>query len=317
MCGEVGRLIISITMNPSIDISYPLETLHLDTVNRVTNVSKTAGGKGLNVARVLYQSGADTLASGLVGGHFGAFIQEKLSNEGIHHRFFMIEGETRNCIAILHQGKQTEILEQGPSITNDEAKRFLSHFDQIIEQASMLTFSGSLPAGLPDDYYKDMIDLCHKKNKPVVLDCSGRALQKVLKGPAQPLLIKPNREELAALLERNIKNTIADLKEALLSSLFNGVEWVVVSLGADGVFAKHYDTFYQVKIPSIEVVNPVGSGDATVAGLAQALDFKQSDEKVLKHGNVLGMLNAQEKVTGQVNMQNYQALFDQIQVKKV
>jgi len=304
-------------MNPSIDISYPLETLHLDTVNRVTNVSKTAGGKGLNVARVLYQSGADTLASGLVGGHFGAFIQEKLSNEGIHHRFFMIEGETRNCIAILHQGKQTEILEQGPSITNDEAKRFLSHFDQIIEQASMLTFSGSLPAGLPDDYYKDMIDLCHKKNKPVVLDCSGRALQKVLKGPAQPLLIKPNREELAALLGRNIKNTIADLKEALLSSLFNGVEWVVVSLGVDGVFAKHYDTFYQVKIPSIEVVNPVGSGDATVAGLAQALDFKQSDEKVLKHGNVLGMLNAQEKVTGQVNMQNYQALFDQIQVKKV
>ncbi|NWO01330.1 tagatose-6-phosphate kinase, partial [Tetragenococcus halophilus] len=75
-----------------------------------------------------HQSGADILASGLVGGHFGAFIQEKLSNEGICHHFFMIEGETRNCIAILHHGKQTEILEQGPSITNDEAKGFLSHF---------------------------------------------------------------------------------------------------------------------------------------------------------------------------------------------
>ncbi|GMA07918.1 tagatose-6-phosphate kinase [Tetragenococcus halophilus subsp. flandriensis] len=310
-------MIITITMNPSIDISYPLETFQLDTVNRVTNVSKTAGGKGLNVARVLYQSGADVLASGLIGGHFGAFLQEKLTDEGISHNFFMIEGETRNCIAILHQGKQTEILEQGPSITNDEAKGFLSHFDQIIEQASMLTFSGSLPAGLPDDYYKDMIDLCHKKHKPVVLDCSGRALQKVLKGPAKPILIKPNREELAALLGKNIKNTIEDLKENLKSPLFYGIEWIVVSLGADGAFAKHHDTFYQVKIPSIEVVNPVGSGDATVAGLAQALDCKQSDEKVLKHGNVLGMLNAQEKVTGQVNMQNYQALFDQIQVKKV
>ncbi|NWO01160.1 PfkB family carbohydrate kinase, partial [Tetragenococcus halophilus] len=76
-------------------------------------------------------------------------------------------------------------------------------------------------------------------------------------------------------------------------------------------------TFYQVKIPPIEVVNPVGSGDAMLAGLAQALDYKQSDEKVLKHGNVLGMLNAQEKVTGQVNMQNYRVLFDQIQIKKV
>lgn len=317
MFGEVGRLIISITMNPSIDISYPLETLHLDTVNRVINVTKTAGGKGLNVARVLHQSGADILASGLVGGHFGAFIQEKLSKEGICHHFFMIEGETRNCIAILHQGKQTEILEQGPSITNDEAKEFLSHFDQMIEQASMLTFSGSLPAGLPDDYYKDMIDLCHKKHKPVVLDCSGRALQNALKGQIKPLLIKPNREELAALLGRNVENTITDLKEALMSPLFDGIEWVVVSLGADGVFAKHYDTFYQVKIPPIEVVNPVGSGDAMIAGLAQALDYKQSDEKVLKHGNVLGMLNVQEKVTGQVNMQNYRVLFDQIQIKKV
>ncbi len=316
-CKEVGRLIVSITMNPSIDISYPLETFQLDTVNRVANVTKTAGGKGLNVARVLYQSGADTLASGLVGGHFGGFIQEKLSNEGIHHRFFMIEEETRNCIAILHQGKQTEILEQGPEISNDETKGFLSHFDQIIEQASMLTFSGSLPAGLPADYYKEMIDLCHKKHKPVVLDCSGRALQNVLKGQTKPVLIKPNREELAALLGRNVKNTNADLKENLMSPLFDGIEWIVVSLGADGAFAKHFDTFYQVKIPSIKVVNPVGSGDATVAGLAQALDCKQSDEKVLKHGSALGMLNAKEKVTGQVNMQNYRALFDQIQVKKV
>ncbi|AYW49255.1 tagatose-6-phosphate kinase [Tetragenococcus halophilus] len=310
-------MIISITMNPSIDISYPLETLHLDTVNRVTNVTKTAGGKGLNVARVLHQSGADILASGLIGGHFGASIQEKLSNEGICHHFFMIEGETRNCMAILHQGKQTEILEQGPSITNDEAKGFLSHFDQIIEQASMLTFSGSLPAGLPDDYYKDMIDLCYKKHKPVVLDCSGGVLQNSLKGQAKPLLIKPNREELVALLGRNVKNTIPDLKEALMSPLFDGIEWVVVSLGADGVFAKHRDTFYQVGIPPIEVVNPVGSGDAMIAGLAQALDYKQSDEKILKHGNVLGMLNAQEKVTGQVNMQNYRVLFEQIQIKKV
>ncbi len=187
----------------------------------------------------------------------------------------------------------------------------------MIEQASMLTFSGSLPAGLPDDYYKDMIDLCHKKHKLVVLDCSGRALQNALKGQIKPLLIKPNREELAALLGRNVKNTITDLKEALMSPLFDGIEWVVVSLGADGVFAKHYDTFYQVKIPPIEVVNPVGSGDAMLAGLAQALDYKQSDEKVLKHGNVLGVLNAQEKVTGQVNMQNYRVLFDQIQIKKV
>ncbi|MDN5810610.1 MAG: PfkB family carbohydrate kinase, partial [Tetragenococcus koreensis] len=103
-------MIISVTMNPSVDISYPLENFKLDTVNRVTNTTKTAGGKGLNVARVLQQTGANVLASGMIGGHLGEFIQTELENKKIQHDFFTINGQTRNCIAILHEGKQTEIL---------------------------------------------------------------------------------------------------------------------------------------------------------------------------------------------------------------
>ncbi|AYW47741.1 tagatose-6-phosphate kinase [Tetragenococcus osmophilus] len=310
-------MIISITMNPSVDISYPMEEFTLDTVNRVKNVTKTAGGKGLNVARVLHQTKAEVLASGMIGGHLGEFIETELEKEGIQHHFFAINGQSRNCIAILHEKKQTEILEQGPVITEEEAEHFLKFFEQLIEQADLLTFSGSLPAGLSDDYYAKLIHLCNKKNKDVILDCSGKALQEVLSKKDKPLLIKPNKEELAALIGKPVQISVGELKNILSSSLFDDIEWVVVSMGKNGAFAKHRNTFYQVTIPKIGVINPVGSGDATIAGFAQSLANYQSDETILKHGNALGMLNAQEKITGRVNMQNYHNLVDQIKVTQV
>ncbi|WP_364388975.1 PfkB family carbohydrate kinase, partial [Amycolatopsis sp. NPDC051061] len=95
------------------------------------------------------------------------------------------------------------------------------------------------------------------------------------------------------------------------------IEWIVVSLGRNGAFAKHGDVFYKVDIPDIPVVNPVGSGDSTVAGIASALNSKKSDADLLKHAMTLGMLNAQETMTGHVNMTNYETLNSQIGVKEV
>ena len=107
------------------------------------------------------------------------------------------------------------------------------------------------------------------------------------------------------------------LKEVLQEPLFDGIEWIIVSLGANGAFAKHGNTFYKVDIPRIQVVNPVGSGDSTVAGIASGLFHKETDQELLIKANVLGMLNAQEKMTGHVNMANYQGLYDQLIVKEV
>ena len=102
-------MILTVTMNPSVDISYPLGSLELDTVNRVENVMKTAGGKGLNVTRVLAEYGEDVIATGLVGGKIGEFLIENLPTE-VKGNFYKISGDTRNCIAILHDnGQQTEI----------------------------------------------------------------------------------------------------------------------------------------------------------------------------------------------------------------
>lgn len=308
-------MILTITMNPSIDISYPLEDFKLDTVNRVKNVRKTAGGKGLNVTRILKQLDAEVVASGLIGGFLGEEIKKDLKNNQIAHDFLPISGETRNCIAVLHDGQQTEILESGPIISKEEAQAFLKHFGRLATKADILSFSGSLPEGLPIDFYSQMLQICQEK--PVVLDCSGEALTEVLKGKVKPRLIKPNTEELAGLLGRRISTDIEELKAALTDPIFTGIEWIVVSMGGDGAFAKHHKKFYRVTIPKIAVVNPVGSGDATVAGLTAAIEKGSSDEDVLKQGNALGMLNAQEATTGHIELANYQALFDQILVTEI
>ncbi|MEJ7163360.1 tagatose-6-phosphate kinase [Staphylococcus capitis] len=310
-------MILTLTLNPSVDISYPLDELHIDTVNRVQNVSKTAGGKGLNVTRVLSQLNEQVVATGFLGGKIGDFIAEKLNHNQVKHSFFKIKGETRNCIAILHNGNQTEILEQGPTITVDESTGFLKHLKDLIPKAKSVVISGSLPKGVDSNYYSKIIDICNENDKPVVLDCAGETLKEALQNNHKPTVIKPNIEELSQLISTELNESTDELKKALNHQLFKGIEWIIVSLGANGAFAKHNNQFYKVNIPSIKVLNPVGSGDSTVAGIASAIVHHESDENLLKKSNTLGMLNAQEAQTGYVNMSNYSQLFDQIEIIEV
>ena len=210
-------MILTVTMNPSVDISYPLEEFNLDTVYRVAKVSKTPGGKGLNVTRVLKQLDDEVVATGLIGGALGTDIQKKLSKKGIKNDFFEISGETRNCIAILHEGNQTEILEKGPIITKSESENFLKHFEELVknENTKIIAISGSLPDGLETNYYSKMIGICEKYEKPVVLDCSGKALIEVLKNNYKPKVIKPNTEELSQLIGKDVSKNPNELKEIL------------------------------------------------------------------------------------------------------
>lgn len=310
-------MILTVTLNPSIDISYPLNRLILDTVNRVNRTTKTAGGKGLNVTRVLAEAGQSVVATGFIGGKLGDFVIHQLQEQGISNQFFKIKGETRNCIAVLHEGMQTEILEAGPYIDMDEAEGFLNHMSIIAKQFDVLTFSGSLPKGLAAHYYQDLITMARAYGSKVVLDCSGAPLKAVLAGKDKPTVIKPNLEELEDLIGQPVTLDEERLISLLSQPLFEGIEWIIVSLGAQGAFAKHHNRFYRVTIPKIEVVNPVGSGDATVAGIAWALAEGDDDETLLKKANVLGMLNAQETRTGHVNMAHFDELFDRIQVEEV
>lgn len=312
-------MILTVTLNPAVDISYPLDALVIDDVNRVTQVSKTAGGKGLNVSRVLHLMDQELLASGIVGGHIGNFIKQKLDEDHIQHRFFEINQESRNAIAILHDdGQQTEILEAGPTISQDDAQAFLAFYSALLPQVNTVTLSGSLPGGLSNDYYAKLVTLARDTGVNAILDTSGASLAASLAAPVKPTLIKPNETEIAQLLGYTVDvNHLETLKHSLQSPVFEGVEWLVVSMGAAGAFAKHNDRFYRVTIPKIHVENPVGSGDATLAGLAMGIDVNASDEIILKTGMTTGMLNTMEKQTGFVNPELFETYLEQVEVEEV
>ncbi|EOP56272.1 tagatose-6-phosphate kinase [Bacillus cereus VDM053] len=310
-------MILSVTMNPSVDISYPIHELKLDVVNRVETVHKTAGGKGLNVARVIAQMDEVVLATGVLGGTIGEYIIQELNKVNISNDFLKIKKESRNCIAILHEGMQTEILESGPTLSKEEGISFLEKFEFLMTTVSLVTISGSLPKGLPTNFYYQMLEICHKNEIPVIMDSSGEALKQAMVHKEKPFAIKPNIAELSQLLGINMEAGSIDLKKALNHELFTGIEWIIVSMGSEGAFVKHGDDYYRVTIPKVEVVNPVGSGDATVAGLAVAIHQYQTVEKVLKTAMTAGMLNTMEVGTGYINVDKFKQYFDLVKVEKI
>ncbi|OTO01338.1 hexose kinase [Enterococcus sp. 5B3_DIV0040] len=311
-------MIVTVTMNPSIDISYPLAVLNLDTVNRTNQVSKTAGGKGLNVTRVIHDLKGDVLATGVLGGFHGAFIAEELKRAGIKHNFTAIREESRDSIAILHEGNQTEILEAGPTVSKEEQEAFLGNFKEVIKNAEIVTVSGSLAKGFPSNFYGELVQLTEEQSVKILVDTSGENLKQLLVGEHKPFLIKPNLEELEGLLGQDFSiDNLDELCAALNQTIFDGVEWIVVSLGKAGALAKYQDSFYQVTIPTIKAVNPVGSGDATIGGFAYGLSQQLTPIELLKLCMATGMANAQEERTGHVDPKNVQAHIEEIIVKKI
>ncbi|MQS75281.1 hexose kinase [Lactobacillus halodurans] len=313
----MSNSVLTITMNPSVDISYPLEHLNVDTVNRVKDVSKTAGGKGLNVTRVLKQLNVSVTASGIIGGTIGQYITDQLDENDIDHAFMKISQESRNCIAILHDdGDQTEILEAGPILSKDDENAFLEHFEDQVSSFKLVTISGSLSQGLSTGVYSKMVQLAAKHNVPVILDSSNEPLRLALENETKPFMIKPNQDEIAQLIGKDITD-LSDLKDKLTTEeIFQGIPWVVVSLGAQGAFVKYQNDFFKINIPKINAVNPVGSGDSTVAGLAAGLVKDESPEDIMKRAMTVGLLNTLQEKTGNIDIRQYKDYFEKVDIVK-
>ncbi|WP_294826172.1 hexose kinase [uncultured Gilliamella sp.] len=311
-------MILTITMNPSVDIAYPLNKLIIDDINRVSNVKKTAGGKGLNVTRGIKFSGIPVLASGIIGGTTGEYIKKQLDKDNIAYCFYITKQESRNCIAILHEGNQTEILESGPELDSNDVEQFLNHYETMLEQAKIITISGSLPQGFPIDFYVKLIEQAEKRQIPVLLDSSGKMLYATLISKHKPYLIKPNKEELQQIIEMKIDaDDTHSLIQALNHPLLSDIPIIVISLGKNGAFARCHHQCYQASIPQIKVINPVGSGDITLAGLAVSLHENESIEVMLARAMTMGMLNAMESQTGFVNMRHYDHYYQQVKITKI
>ena len=301
-------MILTVTMNPSIDTRYQLDKLIIDDVNRVTP-EKTAGGKGLNVSRVLLQLGDDVLATGLLGGHMGAYMAELMDADGVKNDFVPIAGETRICLNILHEGNQTELLESGPQIAPAELEAFTAKFAELAAKADVVTLSGSLPR----------VKIAEEAGAKVLLDTSGASLEAALESDAKPELVKPNLTEINGLLGTSFTTDDVDaLREALAADdRFAGIPWVVVSMGAAGSVGFHEGRAFRAKTPAIAAVNATGSGDSTIAGFAHAIAAGADDVTVLKTANTCGKLNAMDPKTGHLVMDRWDEIYNSVEVTEL
>src|SRR5699024_678832 len=151
---------------------------------------------------------------------------------------------------------------------------------KAVQDAEIVTISGSLPQGLNKDFYNQLLTIASENDTPTLLDTSGLSREESLHHDQKHSLIKPHETELAELFGKKI-SADEDVITALKESIFDGVEWVVVTLGSDGAIIKHKEDVYRATIPKVDAINPVGSGDSVIAGFADGLSRKFSPEQLV------------------------------------
>lgn len=289
-------MITTITLNVAVDKAYVIGKLTDHTVMRVNRCTNTAGGKGLNVAKVVHLCGEEVQATGFVGGFNGAYVEDMLKKQNIPSRFVHVQGETRSCINVLDEdGGSTEFLEPGEPIRPEEVQEFLDQFDDIIADSSVVTISGSVPKGVDVTMYAKLIEKIKAQGKKVVLDTSGALLKESIK--ACPTMVKPNTDEIEDLLGIKVNNH-KDLVEGAKKLYEMGIPVVVVSLGGDGAFVVSDEGVFRGQPPKIEVVNTVGCGDSMTAAFAVAFARGLSVQEALRYAIAVSAANAMTMETG-------------------
>lgn len=308
-------MILVINLNASVDKRYELNDMEKGQVMRVRTVENTPGGKGLHVANVATILKENCIATGFLGGKSGEFIQERLECYGIKQDFVKISGETRECLAFITDDLvQTEILEPGPEVSTEEQQEFLEKYERLLPIASIVVASGSVPRNVPVNFYKKLIEMSNIQGKRFLLDSSGELLREGIKG--KPYFIKPNKDELEALTGRRI-TCVEDAIREIKGFQESGIKLVAISLGEDGSVVGYEGKFYKVTFPKVKVVNPVGSGDSYVAGIAVGLERGYGIKETLQLASACGTANAVEKETGCVKEEIVNELLEQVTVEEI
>jgi 1-phosphofructokinase family hexose kinase len=243
------------------------ERLNVGQVNRAREAHWIASGKVLNVGTALHHLGGESTTVALIGGLTGRSIDGQCGELGISRRWVWSEKPTRVCTTLLdHEtGAATELVENAAAVREEELAAFVEAYAECAGEADYVILSGSLPVGTPRSFYRGLME---RTRVPVILDASGAELMEAL--PMRPLCVKPNREELARTLGRPIRSE-QDLRDAMAETGRRGAEWIVVSHGADALWALGRGAFYTLRPPTVSAVNPIGSGDCLAAGIGWAL----------------------------------------------
>jgi len=305
-------MIYTITLNPALDRTLWIQKVRDDVSNRILEEKSFAGGKSVDVSKVLKNLGVDNIALGFVGGFAGRELEGRLLNEGIETDFVRVSGETRTNI-IIHEtgtGKQLAFNASGPEIKPDELMQFIEQLEKL-PCGEVVAIGGSIPLGVSPEIYRKIINLVKKCQAKVVLDVDGEALRQGIK--ALPNVIKPNIHELSELAGRELKG-LDDVVSAARSINQQGVEIVLVSMGAKGILLVSDGEQYLAVPPNVNVESTIGAGDSSVAGfifgLVQGKDLKQcliyavaaGTATTLRQGTALCQKDDFERIVPQVSI---------------
>jgi 1-phosphofructokinase family hexose kinase len=279
--------IATVTMNPSIDQHILIDRLVKDDAIRARDIRRDPGGKGINVSRVLSELGSATLAFGLTGGGAGYIVKSLLHERGIAFESVDVLEETRiNFIFTDRSDRtQTRVSSPGPWVTLDEADRLAA---LVLGQTPMppwWVLGGSLPRGIPVDFYARLIRDLGRKGARCFLDADDDALRVGIE--ARPYGVKPNENELARLAGRELRDE-TQILEAARDVVAAGVEIVAVTLGGEGALVVTPSELVRARPPAVEVLSKVGAGDAFLAGFVLALSRGETLDQAARLGVAAG-----------------------------
>jgi 1-phosphofructokinase family hexose kinase len=304
-------MILCVNLNAAIDKTIVIDGFQLGEIHRPEAVKSLAGGKGCNVARALHTLGQKPVVTGWVGGTAGQFIENGLKAEGIATDFVYTDFESRTCTSILDSSNQvmTEIYEHGDLILSKKVAEMLVHFRNIVAEYEAVSLSGSIPPGVPQDIYAQLIEIAHKVNVPTFLDSSKEAL--LLGVAAKPFLIKPNETEVA-ILAQQVPKTLAEFAAAanVISTRHETI--VVLSMGKNGAIVAKANEVIHVQNPPVAAKSAVGSGDSMLAGLVYAFTQGLALVDAAKFGVAAGTANTLVIGAGQFSMQDFDDILDRV-----
>ena len=308
------KKIMTVTLNPAVDKTYTTQGVIVGSVNRMRTVMKIAGGKGVNVTKILRQYGCEVAATGFLGGYSGRFIEDELEKRGAECRFVSVSGETRSNMTILaDDGCVTELLEPGPVVSDEKQKQFLEQYDALLSECGLVILSGSVAQGLEANIYETLIMRANASSVPVYLDSSGEGMRFGMR--AKPQLVKPNWKELEYIMGHRLmdREEVIESAEALRRE---GIPRVIVSMGSKGLLSVTGHGVLYARATDIEPVNTVGCGDSVVAAYAMSYVLGETEEKALMRACAVSAANATTMESANIPLETAEELMNKIIVQK-
>jgi 6-phosphofructokinase 2 len=305
--------IVTLTMNPAIDTSVSVPQVVPERKLRCTAARREPGGGGINVARALRALGDDAIAGFPAGGPGGALLQDLLDLEGVRQVAIPVRGWTRENVHVVEQttGRQYRFCFPGPALGRAEWSRLLDWIAGLRPAPAFLVASGSLPPGVPEDFYARVGALARGLGTRLVLDSSGAALRQGV-GPGVHLL-KPSLGEFLALLgEREVD---AVRLPALATEVVRRgwCELLVLSLGPAGALWASASERQRLSAPPVAVRSSVGAGDSMVAGIVFAMARGQAPGEAVRYGVAAGTAAVMNPGTALCRREDVERLYPEVQ----